>query len=462
MILQNVIVPGLVDDTSELYIRGNNYIIENNILRISVNGRISSNTYENILDMYMWKTYTNVKDISLNLMLSGKGKISIFKGKSSDSDIVVQKEFDTKEISLITIDMRQIKMDQIWFEIVAEGEVEIYSASYVTGELPQQEIYLTTVITTYKRKEMVERNIEQIKNSLLIKEGRLQLKVVDNGRQLRNRYGSDVRLYRNRNTGGSGGFKRGMEETVKCLNEFPTTNVILMDDDVEFSNEIFIRIFALLSFQKKEYLDEVIAGRMFREDNKSIQYTAVEKWNGGDLIHIGGNTDMRIEENLEAVNDRQNGEYSGWWLAVFPIEFIKNNKPLPFFLHCDDVEFGLRHGGNPIIINGVHVWHETYEHRQSPIVTYYDTRNSLIVNEMYESSKVIEEHRQGIIKMIIEVHNLKQWENKAALVLAVFSNKKDTKMGKIKLINCILIRYGIIFNPVISIIFRYLGRNINK
>ena len=108
MILQNVIVPGLVDDTSELYIRGNNYIIENNILRISVNGRISSNTYENILDMYMWKTYTNVKDISLNLMLSGKGKISIFKGKSSDSDIVVQKEFDTKEISLITIDMRQI------------------------------------------------------------------------------------------------------------------------------------------------------------------------------------------------------------------------------------------------------------------------------------------------------------------------------------------------------------------
>ena len=61
---------------------------------------------------------------------------------------------------------------------------------------------------------------------------------------------------------------------------------------------------------------------------------------------------------------------------------MEKNRPLPFFLHCDDVEYGLRHGGTPIILNGIQVWHETYEYRQSPVTAYYDTRNTLIVNAM--------------------------------------------------------------------------------
>ena len=56
------------------------------------------------------------------------------------------------------------------------------------------------------------------------------------------------------------------------------------------------------------------------------------------------------------------------------------NEPMPFFLHCDDVEYGLRHGGTPIILNGIQVWHEVAQYRQSPIMTYYDWRNSLFVN----------------------------------------------------------------------------------
>ena len=44
------------------------------------------------------------------------------------------------------------------------------------------------------------------------------------------------------------------------------------------------------------------------------------------------------------------------------------------------MEYGLRLGTVPMALNGIQVWHETYEYRQSPVITYYDVRNSLITN----------------------------------------------------------------------------------
>ncbi len=115
---------------------------------------------------------------------------------------------------------------------------------------------------------------------------------------------------------------------------------------------------------------------MFRADKKYIQYTKTEIWNRSEILHTGWMQDMCKVECLPWMN-LQEGEYSGWWFACFPMEFVQKEKPLPFFLHCDDVEYGLRLGTVPMALNGIQVWHETYEYRQSPVITYYDVRNSL-------------------------------------------------------------------------------------
>ena len=81
---------------------------------------------------------------------------------------------------------------------------------------------------------------------------------------------------------------------------------------------------------------------------------------------------------------------------------VRENDVLPFFIHCDDVEYGLRCGRPPIIIKGVQVWHETFEHRQTPIMLYYDTRNPLFVNEVYG----LDEDRQEV---------LDKWKQKISL-----------------------------------------------
>ena len=78
---------------------------------------------------------------------------------------------------------------------------------------------------------------------------------------------------------------------------------------------------------------------------------------------------------------------------------------IPFFIHCDDVEYGLRYGQQPVILNGIQVWHETYEHRQSPVMHYYDTRNPLIVNALYKSGQDAETIKKEWFEKITGMHN---------------------------------------------------------
>lgn len=75
--------------------------------------------------------------------------------------------------------------------------------------------------------------------------GRLQIFVVDNGCELKQHNDTFLHVFHNRNTGGSGGFQRGLEEIRKNSSTF--SHVIFMDDDVEFDIEAFYILFDYLS-----------------------------------------------------------------------------------------------------------------------------------------------------------------------------------------------------------------------
>lgn len=46
------------------------------------------------------------------------------------------------------------------------------------------------------------------------------------------------------------------------------------------------------------------------------------------------------------------------------------------------------------------MWHETYEYRQSPVIAYYDCRNSLIVNPMYDGENMVQKRRGQVLGAI--------------------------------------------------------------
>ena len=396
MVLQSCLVPDEICGNPEIYYRSSGKLCtDHDTVLLEAGEELCADTYMNMLDIGAWEKYTTIRKFIFSCRLHGKGTISLVHREKDMEKKITEVSYGDgicesgAHLEALTLQIElpeEIRSGMIFFCLKAETETQLYRANFYTEDPPDRMISLSLVICTYKRKESLEENLDHIRKDpelrKLFQEKRFIVRVVDNAKELSDSYGKGIRVYPNENTGGSGGFSRGMEESVKEKELYQTSHVILMDDDVKLQVESLHRLYALLSHIRPKYAQEPVAGRMFRLDRREIQYTAAEIWNGGDLRHIGWNQDMTLKENLPSMNNNEGAEYGGWWFACYPIEYVEKNRPLPFFLHCDDVEYGLRHGGTPIILNGIQVWHETYEYRQSPVTAYYDTRNTLIVNAM--------------------------------------------------------------------------------
>lgn len=431
MILQSFVFPDEVCKEQEVYYRTCGEVQSDKNkqrLVLAAGSSLYSDTYMNLFDYAVWGKYTVIRHAALQIELEGKGHVEIWIEQNGQKHILHSHYYYLSQRKNISIPLMVQEEGYIYFVIKAEEQTVFYKACYSTME-QAQETELTLVLCTYKREQQIKKNIWKLLQSRFWKEGsalyhKLFIRVVDNASELELVQTDNLKLYHNPNTGGSGGFTRGIVETQKEYENFKTTHIILMDDDVELELETFYRVYAFLAYIKQEFSDEVISGRMFRLDDRKIQYTASEIWNGGNIRHLGENLDVSKRENLKDINN-QRGEYSGWWFAVFPYAFTVGNLPYPFFIHCDDVEYGLRHGGNPIVLNGIQVWHETYEYRQSPVIAYYDYRNRLIVNAMY--GLLGEDWKKEWKRTISKYHIEKKWQWELAVIIAMNDFLKGKK-----------------------------------
>lgn len=154
----------------------------------------------------------------------------------------------------------------------------------------KNEVKIALNICTFQREEFIHRNLSLLQASDFFNPdnpqyyGRLHIFVVDNGSSLQLPESLYVHCIYNRNTGGSGGFQRGIEEIRKRNEGF--THVIFMDDDVAFDISSFYLLFDFLSGVGEADRDRPVAGRMFCMDDPYIQYTAAEKWNRGMVSHV--------------------------------------------------------------------------------------------------------------------------------------------------------------------------------
>jgi len=424
MVLQNIEFPADGFCEKEIYVRGFSVPdCPKEACTIRKGEAICTDTYMNAFDIGAWKKYTDIADLTLVWRCRGKGTLEIYWEKENKAAVCLTEMIidgqrnASEEIRYCFENFGQLSEGILYLKYYAITD-SLAEAWYETESLEKRDVNISIVICTYKRKKQLEQLINIVQRIIpdmtlettgcraaqSTRVSWLRTVIVDNASELTDRYGEGITVYHNPNFGGSGGFARGMKETVRNLPEFQTTHVVLMDDDVILREETIRRLHALLTYIRPEYEQETVAGRMFRMDRPHIQYTAAEIWNSGDLRHIGWNQDMTDRQNLWTMNDNEGGEYSGWWFACYPIDFIKTNEPLPFFLHCDDVEYGLRHGGTPILLNGIQVWHETYEYRQSPVTVYYDCRNSLIVNSIYAGRTTVRKNLNQVLQAIAEMH----------------------------------------------------------
>lgn len=427
MILQKDVFPDSTCDVDEMFFRTNGVIDEKNkCVDLLEKGILQTDTYVNSFHIGYWKQYTWLKDFFLEFHASGRFEL-IIENRSNKKKIVYQQEWSLNKKEVIRVCIPEtIKNGIVYWKICAKSPVKCYGARYVCKqEELKNKISLALNICTYHRQQQLQKNLQKISDSLFFQPqtdfyGKMQILVIDNGQDFVSPIHSEnLKVLKNSNDGGgTGGFTRGLEEIKKEQKRHQYTHVIFMDDDVEFQIESFYRLYAFLSLLKHEYEDNPIAGRMFRLDNRNIQYTAVEQWNKGNIVHAGGNLDMCLQESI--LEEDITGDYGGWWFCTYPIKCILQGRPFPFFIHCDDVEFGLRQRKETLTLPGVQVWHETYEYRMNPIIIYYDIRNTLVVNALWgnpeDSDMFIKEWKTRLT----EFHNGERQDLKYLCTLAMW------------------------------------------
>lgn len=355
--------------------------------RLQIDGTVDFMTYVNGFSALKWKQYAGVDAVCLNLVLDGSGLVRIVGVELGAVDPVQIKQVpfssDNESVSL-AISVCLENFDLIGFSISSEESTTAtlingcYTAAVDEGEVNRVDLALST--TTFKNERYIIPNIELVKEGISKEDGPIHdhfhMFVVDNGQTLDSVSLSDelVTVLPNPNTGGSGGFARGMMVATDTPGQF--THIILMDDDVSIMPESLIRTFNLLSLAKGKYKDAFINGAMLSMEDPTRQFEDVSYVaTTGAYRRVKEDLDVgKLADILE--NERTTVEvdqaYGAWWYSCIPVKAIeKNGLPMPFFIRCDDVEFGMRNKPVYMTMNCICVWHASFEGRFRASVDCY-------------------------------------------------------------------------------------------
>ena len=394
--LQNIILPDMsVCPEKELYFRatdGDIYFENQKALKIK--NSVTFDTYFNSFSIGKYNKYCNFSSVYLRVKFCGLFVLRVFSvHKSNDKfheKCIVEKEIssDTPSFDITEIDCNILENTaQLYFTLTAKCESTFFGGEFGCIADKTKTTSIGVVICTFRREKYILKNLNAIKNYLannsFFSQDKIHFYVIDNGQTLskediENPY---VSLFYNKNTGGSGGFKRGYIEAQNSDRNH--THILFMDDDIVLDCEVFFRVYRLLSLLKDEYSGLSVGGTMLKLSNQTIQHEAGAIWDGKRIINIGNGMDMSKRENVFEISYLPKCSYNAWWFYCFPSDWSeKHGYPLPFFIKTDDIEYSLRCASEIAIIGGIAVWHEDFESKYDGYQEYYIKRNELILTSV--------------------------------------------------------------------------------
>ncbi|MCI8622410.1 MAG: glycosyltransferase family 2 protein [Provencibacterium sp.] len=403
MKLQNILFPRLeICREEELYFRrdaAEEILCKEGEVRFPVGGVLRFDTYFNALSIGKWQEYAAVSEIQLHLEFCGGFRISLFNEEEWEEEVrradLGEHTFRSPERRMQTVAFPPLPAHScglLGFSLTATDPDSRFYGGYYSGTpaTPIRPVKIGVVICTFRREAFVQKNLLSLRDAFFNgncpeMEDKLEFFIVDNAQTFTLPF-SDPRLhlFPNQNTGGSGGFTRGLLELLQADPSAGFTHALLMDDDIVLEPEAVYRTYCLLALQKEAYTASFVGGAMLRLDRPAMQAESGARWNAGALISLKAGLDLRrLEDCLqnERTDPADRADYNAWWYCCFPLETVRTRGlPLPLFIRGDDVEFGLRHMQRLIQMNGICVWHEPFENKLSSSLYYYIYRNRLIDN----------------------------------------------------------------------------------
>ncbi|WP_084077484.1 glycosyltransferase [Demequina sp. NBRC 110057] len=376
-------------------------------LTLKAGASASFATYFNAFPAAYWRRWTNVESVRLSIRLSGAASVVVHKSnaRGNAQRITLVDSAD----GVIDVDLPLTAFGDggwYWFDLyAATDEVTLLSAEWSVDAAPARKDGTTSIaITTFNRPDYCVRQLAALGADTSLRSTVDRIYVIDQGTQLvedEDGYddaaallGDRLRVIRQGNLGGSGGFSRGMSETLEAGE---SDYVLLLDDDIISEPEGILRAVAFGDYTRTP---TIVGGHMFSMYERSSLHAVGETvnrylfWWGG-VDGGGGPHDFSLHplRSTPWLHSRVDVDYNGWWMCLIPVEALQQvGLSLPIFIKWDDAEYCLRAaevGIRTVSLPGAAVWHVPWTDKDDAIdwQAYYHQRNRWVAALLHSPYK---------------------------------------------------------------------------
>ncbi len=369
--------------------------------RVPAGERSSFATYFNAFPASYWRRWSVVTSVRLSVRTDGDGSVVVYRSNARgnaqrvDSAQVHGEETHTFDLPLAPFN----DGGWYWFDLVGgAGDLLLEEATWSAATVSEERAHGTATIsiTTFNRPDYCASLIKVLGEADELRGVVDEVLVVDQGTQLvsddtvsypaaREALGDRLRIIRQGNLGGSGGFSRGMVESVAGGR---SDYVLLLDDDVRTEPEGIARSVAFADLARTP---TIVGGHMFSMYQRSLLHALGERvqryrfWWGpvANTLedHDLGRANLRSTPWLHR---RVDVDYNGWWMCLIPTSVVRRiGAALPVFIKWDDAEYGLRaaEADVPTVsFPGMAVWHVPWTDKDDAIdwQAYFHARNRVV------------------------------------------------------------------------------------
>ena len=362
--------------------------------------RVSFATYFNAFPASYWRRWTKIESVSLRIRLAGQATIMIYrsaaKGHSHPVE-TIQVHTDEPETIERTLTLTPfIDGGWYWFDIVAgPSGTTLIEAEWAVQAPPTPPGTVSMAITIVGAPDYLFNQLRAIGEAPEVLDILDTVYVADQGpKKIKNhpdfadatkKLGDRLKVIEQGNLGGSGGFSRGMDETLRAgQSEY----VLIMDDDIMPETEGVLRAAAFADLTHKP---TIVGAHMFSMYDPSVLHAYAEvvgprKWWWGAAPNTKARHDFgrRNLRNTPWLHRRADSDYNGWWMCMVPMHIVREiGLAIPVFIKWDDAEYALRAraAGYPTVsLPGVAAWHVPWldKNDAQDWQAYYHLRNRVV------------------------------------------------------------------------------------
>jgi galactofuranosylgalactofuranosylrhamnosyl-N-acetylglucosaminyl-diphospho-decaprenol beta-1,5/1,6-galactofuranosyltransferase len=371
--------------------------------------RVSFATYFNAFPASYWRRWTTVDAVTLRIRLAGESKVILYRSSARGHSHPVETinvESDDRETIERTLPLAPfIDGGWYWFDIVAGPRgTTLIEADWLAMVDPAPAGRVSIGITAFGAPDDLVKKLRVLGEATDIHPQLDAVYVVDqSGRRFSDHPGFEdaakklagrVQVIEQPNLGGSGGFSRSMDETVRAGK---SDYVLLSDDDVEIDPEGILRAVTFADLARKP---TIVGGQMFSRYERSVLHAYAEavapyRWWWGNAPNTKSRHDFgrRNLRNTPWLHRRADGDYNGWWMCLIPTQMIAElGLAIPVFIKWDDAEYGVRardRGYPTVSLPGVACWQAPWTDKNDALDwnAYYHLRNRVVAALLHSKER---------------------------------------------------------------------------